>query len=450
MLSVSEAYSRAVNADARRTFHRVTIGGVLLDQNAAPKMTFNESVGSNLGVALGTSNSASLQLTLRDSAVIDYTDMLVEPESGIELSDGTIVWLPLGKFWVTDSSTSNDYKTVNLTCADGMYLMSGEYVSALTYPALVRDVAREIAKQAGVELVDLEEWPEIYIRKKPEKLSLRNAIGYVAGCCGKNAKFNRYGKLELAWYKDTGITIEREQQYLDGFTRLNDQPLNVNFEIKGEVEKYKVTIVSDDNGSVVASPGTNILEGDTVTLNIVPFYKYELASISATTTTGGSVTLWNNTSGNEYYFAQPDSDVTVTVRFRIADGSSSEVTNLNSAMICDGVSEASEPTTFAMPKSVGATVTMEYTNPLITSKMVDAITAVVQGVSYTPSKVKHRGNPALEAGDIVTVPDKNGDYHTVLIMQQTLTFGGGMNAVITCPGQTERKTNFSSTGALTT
>ena len=745
MLSVNEAYSQAINADMRRMFHRVTIAGVTLDQTAVPKMTFNESVGSNSGVALGTSNSASLQLTLKNPAVIDYTEMLVEPESGIELPDGTIEWLPLGKFWVTDSSTSNDYKTVNLTCADGMYLMSDDYVSALIYPALVRDVAHEIAEQAGVELVDLEEWPEIYIRKKPEKLTLRIAIGYVAGCCGRNAKFNRYGKLELAWYKDTGITIEREQQYLDGFTRLNDQPLDVNFEIKGEDEKYKVTVVSDNNGNVIATPGTNILEGDTVTLSVVPFYKYELASISANISSGESVVLWQNADGDEYTFVQPDSDVTVTVTFKekgtvgevivnpavggeysflqhpsfaspptnkpywaifykqdtsvgpnakyylvwfdswslgdkiylsddrrgyylnidgyyycrganngraqhywdnavwqgngasgsplswrtgvgrlfsdygllvsnisLYDGDtlffenneseigtvqtsflvnnvdvrekgtfswyacpdtystplpgkhwmltnkarvyktgtdgeyedlfsgssydpyilffdgcviqdigkyydfhegnylkitfsklvvasylnyktfyysnertfneecyiiisdpdyssdyesgggweystglyatnlSSSYFNNNSPMICDCVSAASEPMMFAMRKSVGATVTMEYTNPLITSKMVDSITAVVQGVSYTPSKVKHRGNPALEAGDIVTVPDRDGNYHTVLIMQQTLTFGGGMNAVITCPGQTEKKTNFSSTGALTT
>lgn len=744
MLSVSEAYSQAIKADTRRTFHRVTLAGsIILDQSSVTKMTFNESVGSNTGVALGTSNSASLQLVLKNPAVIDYTEMLVEPESGIELPDGTIEWLPLGKFWVTDSSTSNDYKTVNLACADGMYFMSGDYVSTLTYPALVRDVVHEIAEQSGVELVDLEEWPEIYIRKKPEKLTHRNAIGYVAGCCGRNAKFNRYGKLELVWYKDTGITIEREQQYLDGFTRLNDQPLDVGFEIKGEDEKYKVTIVSDNNGSVIATPGTNVLEGDTVTLGIVPFYNYELAVISANTSNGESVSLWRNADGDEYTFVQPDSDVTVTVTFREkgtgdgviinpavggeysflqhpsfaspptnkpywaifykhstdvganakyylvwfdswtissstylsgdkrgyyldidgyyycrganngraqhywddevwqgngtsgetiswrmgvgrwcdgygllasnislyngdtlifenneteigtvqtsflvnnvdvrekgafslyacpdtystplpgqywmltnrarvyktdTDGSytslytgSSEIyalffdgcviadigkyydfhegnyfkitfskltvasylgydefytagvttineecyiiisdpdyssdyesgggleypiglyaTNLsssyfynNSPMVCDCVSGANEPTTFAMRRSVGATVTMEYTNPLITSKMVDGITALVQGVSYTPSKVKHRGNPALEAGDIVTVPDRDGNYHTVLIMQQTMVFGGGMNATITCPGQTEKKTNFSSTGALT-
>ena len=738
MLSVSDRYLQAINADSRRILHRVTLGkSVVLDQTSVPKITLDENIGGNSGVSLGTANSASLKLTLRDPAVIDYTDMLVEPEGGVELPDGTIEWLPLGKFYVTDSSTSNDYRTVELTCADGMYLMSGEYISNLIYPALVRDVAREIANQAGVEFDEPSVWPAIYIRKKPEKQTLRNAIGYVAGCCGKNARFNRYGRLEFVWYKDTGLTIERTQQYLDGFTRLNDQSLNVNFNVTGEVEKYKVTVISDDNGNAIANPGTSVEEGATVTLSVVPLYQYELSSISAETADGTSITLWQNGNGNEYMFTQPDSDVTVNVTFKQTDGTSSggaavsggeysflqhpslaapshpkpywaifykhdtnvgpnakyylvwfdswslgdriyledkngyylnisgcyycqganngrgqhywddavwqgngdpasvltwrmgigrgcdgygllasntslgdiftanaeEVgtvqsswlvggvdirekgalslyacpdtystplpgkywmltnhvrvyktdtdgsyktlltgsseayvlffdgcvitdlgkyysfhdgnylkltfskltvasysgydefyyagertineecyviisdpdyssayesgggleypiglyaTNLsssyfsnNSPMICDCASSASVAK-FAMRRIAGATVTMDYTNPLITAKMTDSISAVVEGVSYTPSKVKHRGNPALEVGDIVTVPDKDGNYHTVLIMQQTMVFGGGMNATITCPGQTEKKSNFSNTGALTT
>lgn len=737
MLPVSEKYSQAIKADTRKTLHRVTIANsIVLDQTSVPKMTLNENVGGTSGVMLGTSNSASLQLTLRDPAVADYTDVLVVPESGIELSDGTIEWLPLGKFYVTDSSTSNDYKTVELTCADGMYLMSGDYVSALTYPAHVRDVALEIAEQAGVEFVELEEWPNVSIRRKPEKLTLRAAIGYVAGCCGKVAKFNRYGKLEFAWYKDTGLTIEREQQYLDGFARLNDQSLNINFNITGKVETYSVTINSDDNGNVIATPGTNVLEGDVVTLSIVPFYQYALSRINAMTSNGVPVSLWQNANGDEYTFIQPDDDVVITASFVLTngspvipvvggeysylqhpslaepptskpywaifykhatdvganakyylvwfdswslgesaaiagkdgyfltikgyyycqgenngqeahrwadstwqgngsdslkwsvgvgrwhygygllasntslgdvfeandtevgttqtspivggvdvrekgalsiyacpdtystplpgknwmltnrarvykkdadgnytslfDGSSTYImyfdsyaveslgnyyssnsaryykftfpkltivpyvgydgfstltktieeecyaiicdpnyssdygsgggleypiglyaTNFtiqeggllfynNNLMVCDCASATSEVGTFAMRRSVGATVTIDYTNPLITAKMIDDVSATVEGVAYTPSRVKHRGNPAFETGDIVTVPDKDGNYHTVLIIQQTMSFGGGMNATITCQGQTEKKASFSTTGALST
>ena len=70
--------------------------------------------------------------------MVDYNDVLVEPESGLVLPDGSIEWLPLGKFWVTNSTTNNDYKTVTLNCADGMYHLTGDFESELTYPTTLK------------------------------------------------------------------------------------------------------------------------------------------------------------------------------------------------------------------------------------------------------------------------------------------------------------------------
>ncbi len=315
MLSVSEAYSQAIVSDSRDMPYRVTLAGVgVLDGSKVPNMTLEESVSGNSGIELGTSNSATLKLTIRDADPIDYNDMLVMPESGLVLPDGTIEWVPLGVFWVTDSSTSNDYKTLNLTCSDGMYNLSGEYVSKLTYPSTIKAVVAEIANQAGVEFVGIDSLPDIPVRKKLEKATHRAAIGYAAGCCGKNARFNREGKLEFVWYKDTGHTIERKSQYLDGMTKLNNCPLNVNFEIGGQQETYSVEVVSDGNGGANATPGVNIRENDTVVLSISPFQGYELSSITAFTSTGKNVSL-HKTSDCGYTFVQPDENVTVTVSF---------------------------------------------------------------------------------------------------------------------------------------
>lgn len=317
MLSVSEKYSQNINADSRDMPYRVKLAGsIILDQTKVPKMTLEESVSGNSGISLGTANSASLKLTLRDADVIDYNGMLVEPESGLTLPDGTIEWLPLGKFWVTDYSTSNDYRTLTLNCADGMYHMTDDYVSALTYPTSIRYVVREIVTQAMVDFIEPDEWPDVEVRKPPEKMTLRNAIGYAAGCCGCNARFNRYGKLEFVWYTESGITIGREIQYMDGMTKLNEVPLEVNFNITGKEETYAVTIVSDGNGGVTATPGQSIYEGDTVTLSVNPFTGYELAEISAITDSGIDVTLHLEADGFGYSFVQPDSNVTITASFR--------------------------------------------------------------------------------------------------------------------------------------
>lgn len=86
-----------------------------------------------------------------------------------------------------------------------------------------------------------------------------------------------------------------------------------------------------------------------------------------------------------------------------------------------------------------------YTNPFITEAMAKRISAKVFGLTYMPCNVKWRGNPAHQAGDAVRVVDRSGEKHVVLIMQQTINFGGGLNANISCPGETSENAD----GAMT-
>lgn len=608
MFSVSDKYLKVITADSRDMPYRVTLAGeFVLDQSKIPNMKLTESASGSSSISIGTANSASLNLTLQNPDVIDYNDMLVEPESGLVLPDGTIEWIPLGRFWVTNSLTSNDYKTVTLTCADGMYHLTGEYESELTYPTTIKAVVNEILAKTGFNFSELDSLPNVIVRVKPDKMTFRDAIGYAAGCCGKNARFNREGDLEFFWYNDTGITIERESQYLNGMTRLNDKPLTIDFEVEGKQETYIITCVSDGSGGVTATPGQNVLEDDTVVLTINPFAGYELATISAVTDSGVDVKLYKDAEGG-YTFVQPNSNVTVTASFRrntegpfeltvrAYDGGSisangttfnkddsptiyivlnsgyeldrfvttpaklaltyletnesgemlysfdmpqSDVTisayfkesnlyydiektvkcddtlstpgyiiienltvpgslykagdivsvlfaensryafdryeaNVEMLQIGDGeyrftmpfnnvsitayfIAEAVQGeeivSTFALRRNApdeAKKVTITYTNPMIYEKMVETISSLIQGITYTPARVKHRGNPAFQPGDILTVPDRNGEYHTVLIMQQIMNFGGGMNSEFTSFGQTENQSNFSANGPITT
>lgn len=326
MLSVSEKYTNAVTADARNMLYRVKFAGALtFDQEKVPKMSLEESVSGSSNIAIGTANSATLKFTLKDAEAIDYSGMMVEAESGLELPDGTVEYVPLGKFWVTDFSTSDNYKTVNFTCADGMYHMTSEYESELTYPAPITSVISEIASKAGVAINPTFELPDITVRVKPPKMTLRDAIGHIAGCMGCNARFNRLGALEFFWYEDCGVTIPPEIQYLNGMTKLTYKPLEVNFEITGQKETYTVNVMAGENGGVTATPGSNIHEGDTVVLSINPFNGYEVATVSAITDGGESVTLYQSAEGG-YTFIQPDSNVNVTVSFRANSDGPFEVT----------------------------------------------------------------------------------------------------------------------------
>lgn len=87
---------------------------------------------------------------------------------------------------------------------------------------------------------------------------------------------------------------------------------------------------------------------------------------------------------------------------------------------------------------------INFENPYITNEMADDIYTHINRFSYTPCSVEWRGNPAVQAGDIVKVYDKDGYPHTVLVMSQSIKIGGGCNAKIECKGSGETKNAFSS------
>ena len=86
---------------------------------------------------------------------------------------------------------------------------------------------------------------------------------------------------------------------------------------------------------------------------------------------------------------------------------------------------------------------ISFENPYITDAMATDIFNRVNGMTYTPSQTKWRGNPAVMCGDIVQVLDKDGAPHTVLVMSQSLKVGGGCNGAIDCKGNSTTVSEFS-------
>ena len=84
------------------------------------------------------------------------------------------------------------------------------------------------------------------------------------------------------------------------------------------------------------------------------------------------------------------------------------------------------------PISVGAGIGIKAINPYITPEVSETVFATLDGKTMMPCKVKWRGNPAVEAGDIVGVIDSGGNALNVYVMEQTLYVKGGMYAETTC------------------
>lgn len=84
------------------------------------------------------------------------------------------------------------------------------------------------------------------------------------------------------------------------------------------------------------------------------------------------------------------------------------------------------------PISVGTGLGITSTNPYMTAEQAAVVLAQISGKSLMPCKLKWRGNPAVEAGDSVTVTGRDGKALTVYVMEQRITIKGGMSADITC------------------
>lgn len=87
-----------------------------------------------------------------------------------------------------------------------------------------------------------------------------------------------------------------------------------------------------------------------------------------------------------------------------------------------------------------------FENPYITSETeAQRILDIYKDIFITPGKVKHKGNPCIDCGDMVTVTDVNGITQNVLVLNQTLSVSGGFNAVIDSSLKTDSKADFITT-----
>ena len=336
MYPVTDSYKEKIISDVREFAVRVTFDGTtVLTGTTIQNIALEELTNSGDALTMGSACSSKVVINLINPPTnIDYDNspLIVEVGVGEE-------YIPLGKFYATTPETSNDFKTLTLTAYDGFCKMTGKYNAKVnanpTLQAVYDDLKAQLLAECGITLKS-RVCPTYTISNFPYlDITYTQAIGYVAGCLGGFARFDRTGELEISWYTDIEKTIPQNLQYLGGFKR----------------------------------------------------------------TTAKSLTITSIATGTE---ENP-----------IVKGNGANGTQIN------------------------------FENPYITDEMAEDIYASINGFTYTPCNVKWRGNPAIQAGDIVQVLDKDGAAHIVPIMSHSLKVGSGCNATIDCKGTGETEAEFS-------
>ncbi len=90
-----------------------------------------------------------------------------------------------------------------------------------------------------------------------------------------------------------------------------------------------------------------------------------------------------------------------------------------------------------------------FENPWMTQVRLDALHQELSQLSYMSYTLRWQGDPALRAGDTVSIADRKGDVYTTLLMEQSLRYDGGLGATAEAKGKTELAQEFQSAGPLT-
>ena len=344
MLTVSEDFKKKIISDDRTFTVKVVVDSSYeLTGATIQSVTLDEIVNSTDTLTFGCACSNKVTINfINPPTNINYDNTYIEPYVGIKISDIPLVYesVSLGKFYATEVETANDYKNLKITAYDGFCKMTDKYIksSAIVGTAKIQaiydDIRMQLATKCGVVLKDMV-CPDFDITWNDMDMTFTQAVGYLAGCLGGVARFDREGLLEIIWYTPTDVEIARNQQYMNGFQKTTDKPLTITSLVTGTQEN--------------------------------------------------AISRGNGVNGSE----------------------------------------------------------INFENPFITSAMADVLWAKANNVTYTPCKVKWRGNPAVQAGDIVSAIDKNGNAHTVYVMSQQIVIGGGLNGTIECKGKSETTNNFS-------
>ena len=329
MRNVSSYFHEAAKSLDRTVYVKAVFNGTTeIDGDYITELTVTETLCSSEIISMGEacSSKAKLKMYMPDS-YISVNSGYMELYVGF-LIDDEIEYCPLGKFYISDAESTDNYKTVSITGFDLMSKLSVIYSkSGDVNPTTdgILGVMEDISSKNGnFELA--EGFTNYPLEDIPKGITERELLGYAAGLNGGNARFDRDEKFEFAWYKDTEIEIAPDVQYQNGFKRTTE-------------------------------------------------YDCVIDSI----TSGTQEEMYTSGSGRGPSFA----------------------------------------------------------NPFMTQSILDDIYENVKGFTYTPCEVKYRGDPSIEAGDIVTVTDVEGNTYTVPVMTHEIKISGGMTATITAVGATE-------------
>lgn len=326
MHTVTDAFNAACSAPGREITSKILFNGTTeLAASEVQEISITEQFGSSDGATIGAAFSSQCKVVIyKQTPALQLSGGNFTPSVGIMVG-GEAQYVQKGKFYIpSDGVEKTGDLWLTITGYDRMAGLTEDYMPTITFPATPVQVLADVCKQASVTPPAVT-MPSIQIAA-PYTGTLRQQLGWLAGLIGCNAKFDATGNLVFCWYADSGLTIDRDTQYMDGLTLTTEDAFTIHSLLTG----------TDSN-----------------------------------------------------------------------------------------------------PISVGAGKGITTINPYMTAEVAETVFAKIDGKTMRPCTVKWRGNPAVEAGDIISVTGGSGENLTAYVMELKTQIKGGMSADLTCYGPSD-------------
>ncbi|WP_416183538.1 MAG: Gp58 domain-containing protein [Pseudolactococcus raffinolactis] len=248
MLQVSNDFNQALKADNRRFETRIKINGKLYTKKDINSWTYTGGSISGETFQIGSTFSNSIkiefcsiiedikeldEITLEIGVATydaDYHYENIPPEKVGEARVGyaklihykptVYEYVPMGTFYVTKSDPDRNGKKTTVEARDSFVFLENLYVSELSYPAKIRDVALEIANKSG-SVINETNFSMISssMIAKPIGYTYRQAMGLIAQFQAGYVRFNKLNQLEVMQLVDPEFSISPAEYFQRGLVK---------------------------------------------------------------------------------------------------------------------------------------------------------------------------------------------------------------------------------------
>lgn len=192
MYPASDLFQRLIKNPMREFDTKVIINGVEHGSNEVVEWDIMETITESESYTIGNAIPTKFELKLYTQSIFPTN---AEMKPYIRLIDTE--WIPLGVFYV-DSRKESEGGIWEFVCYDKLMQANQPWETELYLPASMFQVVEEICDVLEIQLApDTSLMFEVPL--VTHEFTMRQVLGYIAGCQGANAKINRNG--ELAFIK---------------------------------------------------------------------------------------------------------------------------------------------------------------------------------------------------------------------------------------------------------